>query len=168
MKISEETLHLAGFALAHAAWSVSDLPEGDLLCPLAFVEEPNERKLLRFEAESQEQAIAHALATLEEKQSLGKAWAFAREGFTRKGNDKVDVLLIQVWAPGMTEPLFLSQPFEPFARRGKFRVMGKLEIINVAGSAEGHETITEIVREGIFQHPKVATLWRQWEATDAA
>jgi len=64
--------------------------------------------------------------------------------------------------------LFLSQPFEPFARRGKFRVKGKLEIINVAGSAEGNETIAEIVREGIFQHPKVATLWCQWEATDAA
>jgi len=29
---------LAGFVLAHAAWSVSDLPKGELLVPLAVVE----------------------------------------------------------------------------------------------------------------------------------
>ena len=50
-------LRLAGYALAHAAWSVED---GETLCTLAMVERPgdnerdnerhNERELLRFEA----------------------------------------------------------------------------------------------------------------------
>src|SRR5688500_20165613 len=46
-------LRLAGYALAHAAWSVED---GETLCTLAMVERPGdterdkERELLRFEA----------------------------------------------------------------------------------------------------------------------
>ena len=49
---------LAGFVLAHAAWSVSDLPKGELLVPLAIVEKNGQRQLLRFEAPTQAQAIA--------------------------------------------------------------------------------------------------------------
>jgi hypothetical protein len=49
---------LAGFVLAHAAWSVSDLPKGQLLVPLAVVETGGQRQLLRFEAQTQEQSIA--------------------------------------------------------------------------------------------------------------
>jgi len=55
---------LAGFVLAHAAWSVSDLPKGELLVPLAVVETGGKRQLLRFEAQTQEQSIAEAKATL--------------------------------------------------------------------------------------------------------
>ena len=44
---------LAGFVLAHAAWSVSDLPKGELLVPLAVVEKNGQRQLLRFEAQTQ-------------------------------------------------------------------------------------------------------------------
>ena len=44
---------LAGFVLAHAAWSVSDLPKGQLLVPLAVVETGGQRQLLRFEAQTQ-------------------------------------------------------------------------------------------------------------------
>lgn len=43
---------LAGFVLAHAAWSVSDVPKGELLVPLAVVEKNGQRQLLRFEAQS--------------------------------------------------------------------------------------------------------------------
>lgn len=39
MPVPEATALLAGFVLAHAAWSVSDLPEGQLLVPLAMIEE---------------------------------------------------------------------------------------------------------------------------------
>jgi len=61
MAIPEPALLLAGFVLAHAAWSISDLPEGDLLVPLAVVEANGQRRLLRFEAETQDAAIAKEL-----------------------------------------------------------------------------------------------------------
>lgn len=42
MPVPEATALLAGFVFAHAAWSVSDLPEGQLLVPLAMIEEGSE------------------------------------------------------------------------------------------------------------------------------
>ena len=39
----ESLFLLVGFVLAHAAWSVSDLPRGQLLVPLAIVEKHGER-----------------------------------------------------------------------------------------------------------------------------
>lgn len=56
--IPESVALLAGFVLAHAAWSVSDLPRGERLVPLAVVETAGQRQLLRFEAPTQEQAIS--------------------------------------------------------------------------------------------------------------
>lgn len=34
----QRALALAGFVLAHAAWSLSDTDDDDLLCPLSVVE----------------------------------------------------------------------------------------------------------------------------------
>lgn len=165
MVINESTLHLAGFALAHAAWSVSDLSEGELLCPLAFIEENGERRLLRFEAETQEQAIGNALSALEEEKKKVTAWAFVREGSVTTAEGKSDVLVVTAWAKGMEEPLYLSQRFVPIANAGVFHVVGPIEIMNAEGSEDGVRAITELVREGIFEHPKVASLWPQWETS---
>jgi hypothetical protein len=90
--VSDALALLAGFALAHAAWSVSDLPKGELLVPLAVVEKNGQRQLLRFEAKTQEQAIAQAKAALTQRQPELDAWAFVREGLLSEGTGTVDVL----------------------------------------------------------------------------
>jgi hypothetical protein len=61
---------LAGFVLAHAARSVSDLPKGDLLVP---------------------QAITEGKTTLANRQTPLDAWAFGHEGLMPGGTGKVDV-----------------------------------------------------------------------------
>jgi len=53
MSIPTIALRLAGFVLAHAAWSISDVPRGELLVPLAIVErqgqrQPPKRPLISF------------------------------------------------------------------------------------------------------------------------
>ena len=60
--IPESALLLAGFVWAHAAWSISDAP--DLLVPLAMVERNGQREIMRFEADTQEEAIAHVKAKM--------------------------------------------------------------------------------------------------------
>lgn len=50
--VSEATLKLGGFVLAHAVWNVSDTDADELLCPLAVVERNGQRELIRFEAET--------------------------------------------------------------------------------------------------------------------
>jgi hypothetical protein len=103
---------------------------------------------------SQEQAIENALFELEKEKSAGKSWAFVREGLLRRGEEKTDVLLTTVWAPRMATPLYLSQAFEPFAKRGAFRLLGPLELIEVEASATDRERITRIVREASSSTPR--------------
>src|ERR1700737_1555681 len=105
MAIPEFAVLLAGFVLAHATWSVSDLPKGDLLVPLAIVEKDGQRQLLRFEAETQEQAIAKGKATVAKLQAEADAWAFARENQFKDGDKYVDVISVDVWAKGMAAPI---------------------------------------------------------------
>ena len=52
-------LRLAGFALAHAAWSVED---GETLCTLAMVEVRGDRELVRYEADSITESVDLAQA----------------------------------------------------------------------------------------------------------
>src|SRR5262245_1383542 len=119
---------LAGFVLAHAAWSVSDLPKGELLVPLAIVEKDGQRQVLRFEAATQEQAIATGTATLARRQADVQAWACAREGLMRDASGKVDVLTVDAWTKGMPRPISFVQRFTP-AATGAFRVTGNATVI---------------------------------------
>jgi hypothetical protein len=73
----EAAVSLVGFVLAHAAWSVSDLLEGELLVPLAMTEKAGQRELHRFAAETREQAIASSKTAMGELSAKVDAWAFA-------------------------------------------------------------------------------------------
>src|SRR5689334_1387184 len=105
MPIPESAVLLAGFVLAHAVWSVSDLPKGDLLVPLAIIEKNGQREVLRFEAETQAEAINEGKATLVKHQADADAWAFAREGQFKEDGKYVDVISVDAWAKGMAAPI---------------------------------------------------------------
>lgn len=164
MAIPETVSLLAGFVLAHAAWSVSDLPEGDFLVPLAIVETGAERKLVRFEAETQEQAIAEGKAFVAKQQATVSAWALAREGQMNTSTGKVDVLVVDAWAKGMGEPITYIQPFQPFAV-GSFKLLGPAVPV-VSGSMlspEESEPYLTILYRGVSTHGKAAGLWASWQ-----
>jgi hypothetical protein len=159
----DSLLLLAGFALAHAAWSVSDLPRGELLVPLAVVEKDGRRQLLRFEARTQEEAIAQAKAALAQRQPELDAWALAREGVMSKGTDKVDVLSVDAWAKGMGQPITFVQEFIPYSS-GAFRVGGDALAIMDGRTLAGAEAARLVAKlyEGVRQHPKAGQLWQGW------
>jgi hypothetical protein len=155
---------LAGFVLAHAAWSVSDLPEGDLLVPMAITEVGGERKLTRFEAETQEQAIAKGKEFVADQQASSSAWAFAREGQMKTSDGYIDVLVVDAWAKGMTEPITFIQPFQPYAS-GAFKLLGPAVPV-VAGSMlspEQSEPYLSVLYRGVGGHGKAAALWESWQ-----
>ena len=161
--ISDSLLLLAGFALAHAAWSVSDIPAGELLVPLAVVEKNGVRQLLRFEAKTQEQAIAQAKAALTERRPELDAWVFVREGVMSRGASKVDVLSVDAWAKGMGHPIGFVQELRPYSS-GAFRVRGDaLAIVDgkTLDRAEGARLVEKLY-EGVLQHPKAGQLWPGW------
>jgi hypothetical protein len=160
---SDSLLDLAGFVLAHAMWSVSDLPDGELLVPLAIVEKSGDRQLLRFEGESQEQAIAEGTALLARREQEVDAWACAREGQIGNGPGLVDVLVVEAKSRGADGPLVFVQPFRPFAS-GKFRLLGAPMVI--VGGKTLSETDAEPLLQGLFDgiqsHAKAAEHWADW------
>ena len=165
MNVPQDGLLLAGFVLAHALWSVSDLPKEELLVPLAITETKDGRNLHRFEAETQEDAIAKGKAYVK---SLGPdvvAWAFAREGLIANKTGKVDVISVDVWAKGMDKPITLIQRFEPYSRRRHFQVIGKPDVLinSVAQDPKTMEGILDTIEKGILQHSKVQPLWAEWQ-----
>jgi hypothetical protein len=130
---------LAGFALAHAAWSVSDIPAGELLVSLAVVEKNGGR------------------------QPELDAWAFVREGVLSRGTGKEDVLSVDAWAKGMRQPITFVQEFRPYSS-GAFRVRGDAMVIVEGRALEGAEAarLVEKLYEGVRQHPKAGQLWQGW------
>ena len=162
--IPEVAAVLAGFVLAHAAWSASDLPKGELLIPVAVVEVKGERRLLRFEAETQEQAITRGKAAMQDATSTADAWAFARDGLYERGGQRVEVLSVDFWAKGMPKPITLVQEYQPFAKTGKFRIVGDPTVVieGVAQTPAASASLLEKIRAGIQSHPKVAGLWNSW------
>ena len=157
-------LALGGFTLAHATWSVSDLLDSELLCPLAIVERKGQRELLRFEAETQEEAISEGKRAMVEEKDV-EAWAFAREGALRQESGEAqDVLVVDFWAEGLPNPLTVIQPFERYTKTGRFRLVGDLIIASngqILDSASSCKVI-EGIKAGIQEHSKVAELWHTW------
>jgi hypothetical protein len=162
MALPESALLLAGFVLAHAAWSISDAPE--LLVPLAAVEQNGQRKMMRFEADTQEEAIAHGKSEMAARGVDVDDWAFAREGLLNEKGQKEDVISVDIGARGSAQRITLIQRFEPYAKRHRFRLLGDPEV-SIDGHIQDPATVRDLlttVRRGVGQHPKVASLWDAW------
>jgi len=162
MAVPESALLLAGFLLAHSAWSISDAPE--LLVPLAMIERNGKREILRFEAATQAEAIARGKAKMA---SLGQDvdyWAFAREGSMNVKGNKIDVVSMDIGGKGIKGRIAIIQQFEPYARRKHFRLIGDPEVAidGVVQAPDKVKDMLEIVRRGVAQHSKVAPLWDGW------
>lgn len=163
--VPDATLLLGGYALAHAAWSLSDLEHGELLCPLAFVEQNDQRELLRFESDTQEEAISNAKEYLESACVEADAWAFAREGLIREPGRAVDVISVDFFGRGMPRPATLVQRYVPFAQQGQFKLSGVPDVVinGIRLEAMTAHRFLQSARQGILEHRPVAELWVRWD-----
>lgn len=166
--VPQNALEVAGFVLAHAAWSVSDTSDDGVLCPLAMVERDGGRRLMRFEATTQCDAVARGKKAMADLKESADAWAFAREGAASEQTPDAppgSALTLEFWAKGMDTPLAIVQHFERPCRAGRFVVRGAPMVL-VDGSKADEELAAEVhrgVMAGVRTHPKVADLWREWQ-----
>ena len=166
-QLPQPGLSLAGFALAHAAWSLSDTEDDELLCPLAVIESrEGERRLMRFDAESQEDAIIAGKTAVREATSDAAAWAFAREAAWRRmeSEDRSHVLAIDFWAMGMPSAATIMQHFNRATNGGRFRIGGVPALVvngNQLSASVAAPSITAIMA-GVHSHAAVAQLWPTW------
>jgi phosphopantetheinyl transferase (holo-ACP synthase) len=160
-------LSLAGFALAHAVWSLSDTEDEELLCPLAVVEtHAGERKLTRFAAETQEAAIIAGKAAMREASAEAAAWAFAREAVWRKmGIEQTgDVLAVDFWATGMPGAATIMQHFNRATNGSRFRISASPTLVfdGIRLSADVAAPSITAIMAGVHSHTAVAALWPTW------
>lgn len=166
MSLSEQLLMLIGYVLAHGAYSVSDLPEGELLVPLAITQtEEKQQQLIRFEAETQKEAVKNAFSKLDILKKHVQAWALARESIirTESGNPE-DYITVDAWEKGQTVEIVIAQKIQPFYIENKFLIVGDIQI-SINGnwlSDEDASKIIPAIQAGIEQHPKY-NLWQQWK-----
>jgi hypothetical protein len=88
-------LRLAGFALAHALWSVE---YGDTLCTMAMLESDGERTLTRYEADSIPESIEGALGDLKERLTPTSFAALIYDGYytPEDGGERRDALIVEL------------------------------------------------------------------------
>lgn len=164
--IPDDVLLFAGYTLAHAAYSISDVGEGELLIPFAMTEVGGEQTITRFEADSQADAIASGkryIASIKEKSDL---WTLAREGTMKAVDEKdVDALVVSAGCTNLEETLAVIQPFRPNGGRDEFAILPDAAVVIGGQIEEGEEHIRllTIVLEGVSYHPKAA-LWKTWRA----
>ena len=165
--LPQSGLSLAGFALAHAAWSISDMEDGELLCPLAVVEtHAGERRLMRFAADNQESAIIAGKTAMREATAEAAAWAFAREAAWRKmGIEQTgDVLAVDFWATGMPGAATIMQHFNRATNGGRFRIGASPTLVfdGIRLSADVAAPSIASIMAGVSSHTAVAELWPTW------
>jgi hypothetical protein len=164
----DDALRFGGFVLAHAAWIASDLPSGELICPIAVVEKGDSREVIPFEATSQEDAIRLGKHKVAELTGTVDRWAFAREGLWSllgSASPELDVLSVTVWSNGLDEPITLQQCFSPTAK-GTFRLLDPIKIIvhGVPCSEDINSRLMPVVLQGINQHSKGEN-WVRWQSS---
>jgi hypothetical protein len=152
---------IGGFALAHAAWIVSD--QQDLLAPFAIVERSGRRELQPFEADTQVEAIAAGKKSMAVWSATADAWAFAREGMFKESGAGSDVVVVDFWANGMQGPATIIQRFRRASEGSEF-TLESVPILSVLGEllADPQGLVERRLASGIREHPKGADLWQTW------
>jgi len=165
---SSDALYLAGFVLAHAAWSVSDLSEDELLCPLAIVERSGGRHLTRFEAPSQAEAVSAGQAAMKAAVASGEPVAFAHEGtwrWAQGGHASDDVLTVEFCDGTMDRPAMILQRFARQMPNGQFRLLGEPSLVlegSLLEPANARDALEDLLL-GVRSHPAVCDLWDAWQ-----
>lgn len=115
----EAAFRLAGYALAHAAWSVED---GETLIPLALVEVDGSRELIRFEglAGSPDFLIRSHLRGTLVGESMAAVVLDAK--VTPEGGTRTDALMAEILGPTAVPRATVVQPYVRGRRR--FGVVG--------------------------------------------
>ena len=156
---ADQLLRLAGFALAHAAWSIED---GETLCTLALIERETERELVRYEAPSIAGSVDAAHEHLVRALSGGDRAVLIYDGYvTRDDGERHDALVAELATSGPTAAGVIVQAYEP-GRRGRFplrrgqrvQLLGRPEV-----RGDFPDDAAETVVAGAREHERAAHLF---------
>jgi hypothetical protein len=159
----ESSARMAGFALAHAAWSVSQMAAGEELTPFVMVDDEGAREMMRFEAATHADAVEEGKAAVRRLRERVDLWAFARDGLLRvRGSDSAQhALTVEFGGRGDAATHAVVQPYEPAASAEGFRIAGEPMVLRdweIVGSDDA-EPVVRAIRGGIREHGAAAALF---------
>lgn len=161
--LPDDAIEYAGFVLVHCAAIADANREGELICPFAVVTGAEGMRVVDFESETQEEAVAKGWASLHEAKSSRVWWAFGREGIYRDPNGRgTDVLTVTVWIPRMKHHYSFTQRFGRGSNQGIY-LIGDTEVLEHGGEyAEPLQRWNEsALARGINSHPE-GSHWSKW------
>ena len=146
---------LAGFALAHAAWSVED---GETLVTLAMVDIDGQRELVRYEGDIRE-SIDFAQADLSARLHGGGYAALVYDGYlTPPDGVRTDALFVEVLGAEGRSIGSVAQLYRA-GRRSRVPLLGRssgFALLGVPILSDGVEMpdAERLLLEGARSHPK--------------
>ena len=163
MSIPDDILLFSGFALAHAAYSICDVPAGQLLIPLFIAEHQGKREVRRFEAATQEEAITTAKRHIEAVDGTLDLWTFSREGSMVLPDDsRADVISVDASAAAFRGRLTVIQPFRSTSHSGGFALLGTPIVALDGGevSPDEESECRRVLDQGFAMHPAARAVQR--------
>jgi hypothetical protein len=154
-------LRLAGFALAHAAWSVED---GETLCTLALIEVGGQRELARYEADSIPGSVDLAQADLSARLRNGGLAALVFDGFvTPPDGERTDALIVELIGSGGQGLGRVIQPYRA-AKRSRIPLIGRASGFAILGEPIVTDDIQvadagRVLLDAAREHPQAARLF---------
>lgn len=163
MSIPDDILLFSGFALAHAAYSICDVPAGQLLIPLFIAEHQGKREVRRFEAATQEEAITTAKRHIEAVEGTLDLWTFSREGSMVLADDsRSDVISVDASSAVFRRRLSIIQSFRRTSHSDGFALVGTPLVALDGGelSSEDESECCRILDQGFAMHPAARAVQR--------
>jgi hypothetical protein len=156
---------LIGFTLAHAALTASELKDATPLMPLAVIQREGKALLSRFTGETQFDAITSGKAYMNALAGSAEIWAFARDGLWSGEAVPRDAISVDFWVKGMNTPATIVQPYEPYVRHQRFRLLGDPKLIAQGKVRDDEKAVLTVatILKGIDCHVLVAPLWPRWK-----
>jgi hypothetical protein len=168
-------LLVAGFALSHALWSISD---GGPLCTLALLDGPPADRysdiavanvavsirgqpytLLRFEASSVEESIRQAHTLLD---GAGvRRWALAWDGYLTSQDAREDAIFVE-----LPDGRKVAQRYQPRTMQAAFGPVGEALLVSDGRIDDLPEDLRAWLQQGIEAHGRTsrAQPLRRWAA----
>ena len=157
-------LQLAGFLMAHAFWSVSDLPPGGHYQPQSLcMRSDGNRALNAFEGATPLEQDAKARAFIKDGAGQWPDCAIARQVRVNTPTGEVDALVIDVVQYG-GNVMTVVQAFRPGPK--DFRLLGDELMMGDNGPLPPLPAAqaAAAMREGAVDHLALGDKWSQWEA----
>jgi hypothetical protein len=159
-KTLEPTARLAGFAAAHAIWSIS---EGKTLVTFLVHESAKgERGLDRLALPRIEESVAYGRELLTKNDAAFTRAALAFDGYVTLPDGKIDAVLIEAreYANGVSLAIEIGVPYRTANAAGGFAVH-RAKILKLPTGFETCRTLLDTFWNGVESHNQAAVVWKK-------